>query len=402
MPQSSPLADAQHKADVLRDSGEIDAARTLLSDALEVARPALGEAHPEILSAAHHLARLHREAGNPAAARRALEGALAAGQRRFGDDHPLLLAIFFDLGAVAEELGNRHEARRNFGRVAAAGPSVLGEDHWTVRAARDYLADTPPPTGHTVDAGPLPRVPAGAPPVPTQPVQPPHTLDATGVLVPAQPPPPEAAPRPTPAVAPTPAAVPGPGPTQAGAGLQPTGLASKEPPSGAEAYPVQPVSRLVPYPTIQPQPTTQPAPPVRGWGAIVAAVAATIAAIAATVAAVAATDAPAPAPAPAQASAGPTLSGAPPSAVRLRDNGAAVTVSWTDPSAGAVPFIVVGGRSGQTLGALATIKPGETSYTVNGLNPRLGYCFAVLAVYSTDTYATSGQVCTTRGRPSPR
>lgn len=99
---------------------------------------------------------------------------------------------------------------------------------------------------------------------------------------------------------------------------------------------------------------------------------------------------------------GPTLSGAPPTGLRLRDDGTSITVSWADPSAGTVPFIVAGGRAGQKLGALGTIDAGRTSYTVNGLSPHVDYCFTVLAVYGSDAYATSGQVCTTRSSPSPR
>ena len=66
-----------------------------------------------------------------------------------------------------------------------------------------------------------------------------------------------------------------------------------------------------------------------------------------------------------------------------------------------MPFIVAGGRAGQSLSAMATVNAGETSYTINGLSPRLDYCFTVLAVYSVDQYATSGQVCTARSTPTP-
>lgn len=102
-------------------------------------------------------------------------------------------------------------------------------------------------------------------------------------------------------------------------------------------------------------------------------------------------------PADPEPSTGPTVAGDPPTGLELRDDGAAVTITWTDPTDGTVPFVVAGGRAGQTLSAMASIDPGTTSYTVNGLNPRLDYCFTVLAVYSTETYATSGQVCTSRG-----
>jgi hypothetical protein len=88
--------------------------------------------------------------------------------------------------------------------------------------------------------------------------------------------------------------------------------------------------------------------------------------------------------------------GPPPGNLAMRDDTTTITLTWTDPSDGLVPFMVAGGRTGQTLGMMATVDPGQTSYTVNGLSTRVNYCFAVLAVYDTDRFATSDQVCTTR------
>jgi hypothetical protein len=102
-----------------------------------------------------------------------------------------------------------------------------------------------------------------------------------------------------------------------------------------------------------------------------------------------------------QAGVTPAVTGAPPSGVRLRDDLTTITVSWADPSAGTVPFVVAGGRAGQPLGALATVERGRTTYTVNGLNSRVDYCFTVLAVYAADSYATSGQACTDRTATDP-
>ncbi len=106
-------------------------------------------------------------------------------------------------------------------------------------------------------------------------------------------------------------------------------------------------------------------------------------------------------PAPQPTGVMPKVSGPPPTDLRLQDNGTTITVSWTDPTDGGVPFVVAGGREGQKLGVMATVDAGQTRYTINGLSPRLNYCFTVLAVYSTDTYATSGQVCTDRDRGTP-
>lgn len=96
-----------------------------------------------------------------------------------------------------------------------------------------------------------------------------------------------------------------------------------------------------------------------------------------------------------------TVTGPPPGDVRLRDELSTITLTWADPSGGKVPFTVVGGRVGQPMRAMATVDPGRTSYTVNGLNPRLDYCFTVLAAWPTGTFATSAQVCTGRAGGAP-
>ncbi|MFG1745797.1 hypothetical protein ACGFJ4_16665 [Micromonospora chalcea] len=107
-------------------------------------------------------------------------------------------------------------------------------------------------------------------------------------------------------------------------------------------------------------------------------------------------EAAAPAPVPASGSASPKVAGPPPGDLQLRDDTTTVTVTWTDPTNGGVPFVVAGGRAGQKLGVMATVDAGQTRYTVNGLSAKLDYCFTVLAVYATDSYSTSGQVCTDR------
>ncbi|MEV0001489.1 fibronectin type III domain-containing protein [Micromonospora sp. NPDC050980] len=106
-------------------------------------------------------------------------------------------------------------------------------------------------------------------------------------------------------------------------------------------------------------------------------------------------------PAPAPGAVKPKVTGPPPGDLRLRDDTTTITVTWTDPTNGGVPFVVAGGRAGQKLGVMATVDAGQTRYTVNGLSAKLDYCFTVLAVYSTDAYATSGQVCTDREGSGP-
>ncbi|MFJ8582091.1 fibronectin type III domain-containing protein [Micromonospora sp. NPDC093277] len=182
--------------------------------------------------------------------------------------------------------------------------------------------------------------------------------------------------------------------------------ARPEPPPGPAPYPQQGAWPAVPAPFHQPPAYPMPVEPEpRGRNRVVVAVVAGVAMVA--VAAVVGVgvlvlnrgDAPPPAADPTAAK--PKVSGPPPGDLRLKDGTTTITITWTDPTNGSVPFVVAGGQAGQRLGVMATVDAGETRYTVNGLSPKLDYCFTVLAVYSTDTYATSGQVCTDRGPGTP-
>jgi hypothetical protein len=96
----------------------------------------------------------------------------------------------------------------------------------------------------------------------------------------------------------------------------------------------------------------------------------------------------------------PVLAGAPPTDVRLDDRGSHIGLTWTDPAAGKTSFLVTGGHPGGVLGAMGQTGPGVTKYALDGLNVKLDYCFAVVAVYSAKKFASSPQVCTSRPRPA--
>jgi len=140
---------------------------------------------------------------------------------------------------------------------------------------------------------------------------------------------------------------------------------------------------------------------------VVLAVVALAAVVAATVIATVAFRGRKPAPAPvagptttAPAPATPSAAASAPSGLKLRDDGDTVTLTWTDPSGGTVPFFVEAGQAGAQLRIMGQLKPGETTYPVAGLNPRLDYCFTVVAVYSATLVAPSDLVCTQRaGKP---
>lgn len=94
----------------------------------------------------------------------------------------------------------------------------------------------------------------------------------------------------------------------------------------------------------------------------------------------------------------PTLDGLPPGSVRLDDQEDGVEVSWSDPAQGRAPFIVTMARPGEQLKPVSQVGPGQTSFRMSGLNENLDYCFVVVAVYATDRFASSEQVCTRRSR----
>ncbi len=435
--QPPPLSAAQHRAHTQEAAGDLAGARATLEHALDGGRANLGEDDPGVLAVAHQLATVMQRADDFSAARRVLEEAFAAGQWRLGDADPLLLAISFDLGLVAEELGNRHEARKAFGRVAAHGPQVLGDDHWAVTQARAYLGEDPPTIRLTLDrpVSEMLRNNGAAPtPVPLQAVAPPAPAPA-----------PQSAPEPQQGPAPQH----GPGPQQ---GLGASRVAAQPPPVPVPQPPVhapepapltqaqlpyeQQVQRVAPLQRFGPDTGQRyPEPPrqgpgsgrhgpeatwqdrhVRGGGrladdgrsaypgrgrgpAVFAAIAAGLAAVIAVVALVivlAARN-------PDGGGTGdvPTLGGQPPTDVRLRDSGSTIEVSWRDPTDGTVSFVVMVGRTGEQLRAMGRLGPAQTELELHGLNARLDYCVAVVAVYAANKIATSPQTCTSRTGSTP-
>jgi Rieske Fe-S protein len=101
-------------------------------------------------------------------------------------------------------------------------------------------------------------------------------------------------------------------------------------------------------------------------------------------------------PAGSPTAAAPHLAGEPPTDVRLSDDGPSITVDWRDPAAGNVSFVVTGSQVGQEQRPMGRVGPGQTRFTLQGLDPRANYCFAVVAVYSTSEFAASPQACTAR------
>jgi hypothetical protein len=377
--QPSSLLAARQHAQALAASGDPDGAYAVLEDAIAAGRSTFGEDHPDVLAALHQLALLHQQADNPVTARRLLEEAYAAGQWRLGDADPLILEISYDLGMVAEELGNRHEARKALARVADNGAAVLGADHWAVARARAYLDDEPltvrteaaPPPAPVLDQ-PVPSLAPQWPASPREAEQSVPIRDQTAQQ-------------------------------SISSQYRTTGPQTWDP--AAEPTVVQ---RVAPAPSVSrplpPQHITAPrrpaaARPQRRSSVIFAAIAACLAAIIAVVALVLVL-------ASHQSNTKdnvPTVSGRPPTDVRLEEDGSDVRLTWSDPAAGRTTFLITGGRPGEVLRPMGQVGPGQTSYELHGLNAHLDYCFAIVAVYSTTELAPSAQSCTSRlGTATPK
>ena len=356
VPAPTPLPAVWRNARALHDRGDTRQAVTLLEEAVQTGATAYGWDHPDVLAAARMLAALHWETDELTSARRTLEQALAAGQRTLPAGHPLILLLTHDLGFVADALGNRHEARRNLGVVASLGPAAHGADHPAVLAATRYLRpeagdvapNTPPPATATSPAAPA-RSTAPNPPAPT--VLPPNAPWPTTPFAPAP--------------VPTPPAAAGPGPSSP---------APRRTPLIAGVAVAVVAGAIITF--VAALPGQHERAPTDGPGTTAANP-----------------------PAAATATTEPPARG--PTEVRLRDEGTAVTLTWRDPTAGTVPFIVAGALAGEQSRPFANLPAGRTTYTVNGLNPRLEYCFTVVAVYSTDNFTASDLTCTTRGSRGP-
>jgi Tetratricopeptide repeat/Fibronectin type III domain len=396
------LSAAWADADALRAKGQLTAARDLLEPVADVAAIRLGSDDPDVIETMRRLAVVHRELGELASARRVLEEALEGAQLRLTDDSPVVLGISAELGALADELGNRHEARRNMSRVARFGPAVLGEQHPYVRAAQRFLG---------TEAAPVAPPEPVSQPEPVAPQPRPPVLEQPGVYRPAEPVPlPE--PEPVPELAPPPELAPAPESWRPRHSAEPEEPQPRLEHSALPWYQKtdpEPIDPFTPYPSPrfgiddeEERPRRSRTPllvlGVMGLALLVAVVAVGLVLLIRPRPSTTA------GPGPTAVSSGVTTPGAAPTDVKLRDEGATVTLTWTDPTSGTVPFFVEVGKPGTQLQLYSTLPQGETRYSVAGLNPRLDYCFSVIAVYGTNVVAPSNLVCTQRAgnsAPSP-
>jgi hypothetical protein len=387
------LTAVSHHARALATRGDLRGAQAVLDQALEPAAAMLGPDHPEVLAATRLLASLRRDSGDLSGARRLLEEAIAAGEFTLGEESPTLLPLSYDLAMLADELGNRHEARRNFTRLLRQGPAALGPDHEYVRAARRYLgagasSGTPTPPPVTPAAPPVTPAPPTrqAPPHPPHPT--PHSPQPTHYATPSPAAPPPMVGHPADRLPPVP---------------HPADRIPPAAPRSAPPAPHSAPSAFRPTPTWSPDDRDERrhsrAP------LLVLVIVAAMALVGGGIAGFLVLRTPPRNPGPGPVASATAGAGAlkPPGDLKLRDDGSSVTLTWTDPSNGTVPFIVAGGRQDSGLNPLQSVESGKTTYTLHGISSTADYCFLVAAVYSSQRTVPSQLACTRRGAfPTPR
>jgi hypothetical protein len=362
------LEGAHAQARARAEAGDLTGARTMLEEALAAGELRLGRSDPALVPLMVDVATLARRLGNLTEAANQLRRAYGIAASANGPQHPTSLSIEGRLAAVLYRLGESTEAYD--WHLADAGRRVLGDEHPAVRGAQQRLA--------VVVQAPAP---VAAPPVPATIV---HGEPAP-VPVPSTPPP--VPPAPPPAVPATVLALPEP-PVQTG-GLYGRAIEG-------DVW----TSREVAVRTRRPG---------GGTVVLVASLGAVILVVVVVVAL--ALFAPPPGqpvgqdtdggPGPITVTANPTPTAPPtspaPTSVRIiEDTGGDVTLAWSDPSGGQVPFLVSGGREGDALLAIQTVPAGDTTTTVYGLNVNFNYCFSVAAVWSADQVQESMRTCTHR------
>ncbi|MFC0099010.1 tetratricopeptide repeat protein [Micromonospora marina] len=375
--------------------GQCEVARDRLQDAWELHREVYGDGHPSGIKMLAKLGAMERDCG------------------RYADSHEHL--------TLAEELCRLHLDADDplAAQVAGLARAAADPDHVCPEPAP---APAPEPPARTTPVVPAARVPPPAEGPHDLPPYSPPALDDP-VETPLYHPPGRAAETahvPTPRTAPEadgfddypwppsaeqpwrPDADPLP-PTVVGLADDQAGVRRVSPP------PPEPPSRYLPVHVPRPpaaERRARPWLPLVALGVAVTLLLGTIAVIAGVSRVDDGRDTPPPATsAPPPTSAGPAPTtpaaaepGTPPGRFTLTDRRDSIVLSWTYPAGAEGPVVVAGGRSGQPQGTFATLPAGSADYIAYGLDRTTDYCFTVALVWSTDTVARTGPVCTKRRR----
>jgi tetratricopeptide (TPR) repeat protein len=127
--------------DVLQELGDLAGARAQYERALGITEAALGSEHPEVGVVLYSLAGVLRALGELPAARENLERALEIDEAAFGPEHPEVATDLTALAGVLRALGELPAARENLERALEIAERVRGPEHLDVAAIRSRLGD---------------------------------------------------------------------------------------------------------------------------------------------------------------------------------------------------------------------------------------------------------------------
>jgi tetratricopeptide (TPR) repeat protein len=120
---------ARNLADMLREIGDLDGAKTLYERAIEHAEAAFGPDHPEVASTVNRLGIVIEALGDLLAAKLLFERALRIDEKAYGPVHPNVARDVNNLGSVLKHLGDLAGAKAAFERALNIDEQAFGTEH---------------------------------------------------------------------------------------------------------------------------------------------------------------------------------------------------------------------------------------------------------------------------------
>ena len=129
----------QGLANVLRERGAYDEAKSLLQESLNICRDQFGDQHPTVARVLQSMGNLATRKGDFAAAVKQYESALAMQRRLLDDAHPEIATTLNNLAHVLSRSGDHEAAEERCREALRIRRQVLGEDHPEVAASLNKL-----------------------------------------------------------------------------------------------------------------------------------------------------------------------------------------------------------------------------------------------------------------------
>jgi tetratricopeptide (TPR) repeat protein len=126
----------------LRAQGDLEGARKINEQVLEISRRTLGEEHPVTLNTMNNLAEQLRAQGDLEGARKIHEQVLETSRRTLGEEHPNTLGTMNNLAETLRTQGDLDGARKIHEKVLEITRITLGEEHPNTLGTMNNLAET--------------------------------------------------------------------------------------------------------------------------------------------------------------------------------------------------------------------------------------------------------------------